>query len=478
MSNRLITIALGATLMAGCKVGPNYHRPNVQIPAGFRGPAGSDQGQAQAASYADLPWWQVFQDPQLQELIRTAVKQNYDLQLAVERINAARAQLAITRSNLFPQIQGEAGGTGGKEYTLQSKYNFLVLAVDATFQLDLFGRLRRATEAARAQLLATEDTQQTVVLTLVSDVASDYFALLDLDLQLQISRDTVKTQEDAVRLTKLQMVHGVATKLDVLQAQQVLDTANAAIPDLERQIAQEENAISILLGDYPQGVERGRPLVDQPLPPEVPPGLPSALLERRPDIREAEQNLVAANAEIGVAKAAFFPSISLTGSVGGAFGRSNVFISLMSSHTGIWSYGAQLTQPIFTGGALKGNLRLAESEYQQALISYKQTIQQAFGDVSNALIAYQKYHQVRVRQEKTVVDLQDSVNLSLSRYRGGITTYLEVLDGQRSLYSAELTLAQARGNEYQSLVQLYDALGGGWQTQSPELSSKLSPGGS
>jgi len=478
MRNLLIMIALAAALMTGCKVGPNYHRPNVQIPAGFRGPAGSDQGQAQAASYADLPWWQVFQDPQLQELIRTAVKQNYDLQLAVERINAARAQLAITHSNLFPQVQGEAGGTGGKEYTLQSKYNFLVLAVDATFQLDLFGRLRRATEAARAQLLSTEDAQQTVVLTLVSDVASDYFALLDLDLQLQISRDTVKTQEDAVRLTKLQMDHGVATKLDVLQAQQVLDTANAAIPDLERQIAQEENAISILLGNYPQGVERGRPLVDQPLPPEVPPGLPSALLERRPDIREAEQNLVAANAEIGVAKAAFFPSISLTGSVGGAFGRSNVFISLMSSHTGIWSYGAQLTQPIFTGGALKGNLRLAESEYQQALISYKQTIQQAFGDVSNALIAYQKYHQVRVRQEKTVVDLQDSVNLSLSRYRGGITTYLEVLDGQRSLYSAELTLAQARGNEYQSLVQLYDALGGGWQTQSPELSSKLSPGGS
>jgi len=479
MRNLLIMIALAAALMTGCKVGPNYHRPNVQIPAAFRGPAASDQGQTQAASYADLPWWQVFQDPQLQELIRTALKQNYDLQLAVERINAARAQLAITRSNLFPQVQGEAGGTGGKEYTLQSKYNFLVLAVDATFQLDLFGRLRRATEAARAQLLATEDTQQTVVLTLVSDVASDYFALLDLDLQLQISRDTVKTQEDAVRLTKLRMGHGVATELDVLQAQQVLDSANAAIPDLERQIAQEENAISILLGDYPQGVERGCPLVDQPLPPEVPPGLPSALLERRPDIRQAEQNLVAANAEIGVAKAAFFPSISLTGSLGGAFGRSNVFSSLMSSHTGIWSYGAQVTQPLFTGGGLKkGNLQLAKSEYQQALITYKQTIQQAFGDVSNALIAYQKYHQVRVRQEKTVVDLQDSVNLSLSRYRGGITTYLEVLDGQRSLYSAELTLAQARGNEYQSLVQLYDALGGGWQTQSPELSSKLSPGGS
>ena len=195
----------------------------------------------------------------------------------------------------------------------------------------------------------------------------------------------------------------------------------------------------------------------------MPPGLPSSLLERRPDIRQAEQILVAANAEIGVAKAAFFPSISLTGSGGGAVGRSALFSSLMSSHTGVWSYGAQVSQPIFTGGALKGNLRLAESEHQQALIAYKQTIQRAFGDVSGALIGYQKYHQVRDRQEQSVKDLQDSVNLSLSRYRGGITTYLEVLDGQRSLYNAELTLAQARGDEYQSLVQLYKSLGGGWK---------------
>ena len=454
---------LAAILMSGCKVGPNYHRPQVQIPAAFRGPAENDQGQTQAASYADLPWWQVFQDPQLQELVRTALKQNYDLQLATERINAARAQLAITRSNQFPQVQANGNATGGKDYNFQSKSNFLLLTVDAAFQLDLFGRLRRATEAARAQLLATEDAQQTVVLTLVSDVASDYFALLDLDLQLQITRDTVKAQEGAVKLTKLRVGHGVATKLDVLQAQQVLDTANAAIPDLERQIVQEEDAISILLGNYPQGVARGRPLAEQPLPPEIPPGLPSDLLERRPDIRQAEQNLVAANAEIGVAKAAFFPNISLTGSGGGAFGRSNVFSSLMSSHTGIWSYGAQVTQPIFTGGALKGNLRLAESEHQQALIAYKQTIQRAFGDVSDALIAYEKYHQVRARQGETVDDLQNSVSLSLSRYRGGITTYLEVLDGQRSLFNAELTLAEAQGSEYQSLVQLYKALGGGWK---------------
>jgi multidrug efflux system outer membrane protein len=294
-------------------------------------------------------------------------------------------------------------------------------------------------------------------------VASDYFALLQLDLELQITHDTVAAQEDSVKLTNLRLQHGVANKLDVLQAQQVLDSANATVPDLERQIAQQENAISILLGNYPQAVPRGRPLVEQLLPPEVPPGLPSSLLERRPDIREAEQILVAANAEIGVAKAQFFPQISLTGSGGGAFGRSSAFSGLMSSQVGIWSYGAQVSQPIFTGGALRGNLRLAESQHQQELIAYREAIQHAFGDVSDSLIAYQKFHQVRVRQEDSVADLQESVRLSNMRYKGGTTTYLEVLDGQRSLFAAELTLAQARGTEYQSLVQLYRALGGGWQ---------------
>ena len=452
-----------AGLVTGCKVGPNYHRPAVQPPTAYRDLSENPQVQAQTASYADLPWWQVFQDPQLQELIRTALKQNYDLQLATERINEGRAQLAITRSRLFPQVQANGDFSGGKEHNFQTKSNFLLLTADAAFQLDFFGRLRRANEAARAQLLATEDARQTVILTLVSDVASDYFALLQLDLQLQITRETVKTQEDSVKLTKLRVDHGVATKLDVLQAQQVLDSANAQIPDLERRIAQEENAISILLGNYPQAVPRGRPLVEQPLPPEVPPGLSSLLIERRPDIREAEEVLVAANAEIGVAKAQFFPQISLTGSGGGSFGRSSAFSSLMSSQVGIWSYGAQVSQPIFTGGALRGNLRLAKSQHESALIAYRQTIQRAFGDVSDALIGYEKFHQVRVRQEDTVKDLQESVRLSEMRYKGGTTTYLEVLDGQRSLFSAELTLAEARGTEYQSLVQLYRALGGGWQ---------------
>jgi multidrug efflux system outer membrane protein len=458
-----VSIFLVSILMTGCAVGPNYHRPAVPTPGVYRDLSANPQTQARALSFADLPWWQVFQDPQLQELIRTALKENYDLQLATERIAAARAQVAITRSSLFPQVQGSGTFAGGKDSTTRAKYNILALTADAAFQLDLFGRLRRATEAARAELLATEEARNTVILTLVSDVASDYFTLLQLDLELQITRDTVNTQQDSVKLTRLRLDHGVATKLDVLQAQQVLDTANAQLPDIERAIGQEEDAISILLGHYPEGVRRGLPLAQQPLPPEVPPGMPSTLLERRPDIRQVEQQLIAANAEIGVAKAAFFPQISLTGSGGGAFGRSTLLAGLVSSQSPIWTYGAQVNQPIFTGGALSGNLKLAESQHRQELIAYKQVIQLAFRDVSDALIGYQKLHEVRVAQEITVKDLQDSVDTSLVRYRGGITTYLEVLDGQRSLFEAELNLAQARGNEYQSLVQLYKALGGGWE---------------
>ena len=458
-----IAAGLCSAFLGACMVGPKYHRPVLQAPNTFRDLADNPQIKAQSASYADLPWWQVFKDPKLQELIRTALKQNYDLEIATERISAARAQLVVTRSSLFPQVEAGTNFNGGKENTFQSKHNFLTLVGDATFQLDFFGRLRRATEASRAELLATDDARQTVVLTLVSDVANDYFTLLQLDLQLQITRQTVATQTDSVKLTKLRLEHGVSTKLDVLQAQQVLDTANAQIPDLERQISQGEDAINILLGNYPNVVPRGLALVEQELPPEVPPGLPSSLIERRPDIREAEQILVAANAEIGVAKAQFFPQVALTGCGGGSFGRSSAFTTLFPSQIGIWSYGAQVVQPIFTGGALRGNLHLAESQHQQALIVYRQSIQRAFGDVSDALIGYDKLHQVRVRQEDTVADLKESVRISTLRYKGGTTTYLEVLDSQRSLYGAELSLASARGDEFRSLVQLYRALGGGWQ---------------
>jgi outer membrane protein, multidrug efflux system len=460
---RLIGIVLLSSFLCSCTMGPKYRRPAIQTPNSFRDLAANAQLQAQSASYADLPWWQVFQDPKLQELIRTALKQNYDLQIATERINAARAQAAVVRSSLFPQVSTGANFNGGKENTEQSKYNFLTLTADAAFQLDFFGRLRRANEAARAELLATQDARQVVVLTLVSDVATDYFTLLQLDLQLAITRDTVTTQTDSVKLTNLRLEHGVATKLDVLQAQQVLDTANAQIPDLERQIGQEENALSILLGNYPQDIARGIPLVEQKLPPEVPAGVPSSIIERRPDIREAEQILIAANADIGVAKAQFFPQISLTGSGGGSFGRDSLFPPTYPTQLGIWSYGAHVTQPIFTGGALKGNLHLTESQQRQALTGYQEAIQHAFGEVSDALIGYDKLRQVRTRQQDTVADLQETVRVSTLRYKGGTTTYLEVLDGQRSLYGAELTLAAARGDEYRSLVQLYKALGGGWQ---------------
>lgn len=460
---RSIAAVLCAAFLSACTVGPKYHRPVVQSPNTFRDLAENPQLQAQSTSYADLPWWDVFKDPKLQELIRTALKQNYDLQLATERINAARAQLAVTRSSLFPQVQAGANFSGGKDNNFQAKSNFLTLVGDAAFQLDFFGRLRRATEASRAELLATDAARQTVVLTLVSDVAADYFTLLQLDLQLQITRDTVTTQTDSVKLTKFRLEHGVATKLDVLQAQQVLDTANAQIPDLERLIGQEEDAINILLGNYPNGVPRGLALVEQQLPPEVPAGLTSSLMERRPDIREAEEILVAANAEVGVAKAEFFPQITLTGSGGGSFGRSSAFPGTYPTQIGIWSYGAQVSQPVFTGGALRGNLHLAQSEHEQALVSYRQTIQRAFGDVSDALIGYDKLHQVRLRQQDTVSDLQETVRISTLRYQGGTTTYLEVLDSQRSLYTAELSLANARGDEFRSLVQLYRALGGGWK---------------
>jgi multidrug efflux system outer membrane protein len=459
-------LLIAASLLVGCTVGPNYRKPVVPVPNAYHGPDDNpqDQAQAQAASFADLPWWQVFQDSVLQDLIRRALKQNYDLQTATEKITQARAQLMVTRSNQYPQLSATGYGTDERAFSgFPFKTKYATYAADATFQLDLFGQLRRSTESARAQLLSTEYAQKTEILTLVSDVASDYFALLSLDLQLQITRDTIKTQKDAVKLTEYRLEHGVATILDVLQAKQVLDTANAQAPELQRQIRQEEDALSILVGDYPHLVTRGLPLVSQQLPPEVPAGLPSSLLARRPDISQAEQNLISANAQIGVAKAAFFPQINFTGTGGGAAGRSTVFTSLIDTNIGTWGVAGQITQPIFEGGRLRGNLRSAQSQQRQSLIAYKQAIQLAFRDVSDALIAYQKYYEVRKAEETTVQDLSDSVSASLKRYRGGIATYLEVLDNQRSLFNAQLTLAQNRGNEFQSLVQLYKALGGGWR---------------
>lgn len=466
MSRRpaLALVSVASLLLGSCTVGPNYRRPNVPVPPSYRDSAttSASSGTTPPQSFADLPWWQVFQDPVLQNLIRASLQDNFDLLAAAERINQARAQLGITRSNQIPQISASGDFSGGRTSASQ-KSNILALAADASYQLDLFGGLRRATEAARAQLLGTEEARHVVVLTLVSEVAADYFQLLGLDLQLQIALDTIQGQRESVRLTQLRADRGVGTKVEVLQAQQVLDTANAQIPDLERQIGQTEDAISILLGNYPQAVPRGARLTNQHAPPEVPAGLTSALLERRPDIRQAEQALVAANAIIGVAKAQFFPQVALTGSGGGSLGRITFLGTGSSANSWLWSYGASVAQPIFTGGRLLSNLNLAKSQEREALLAYRQAIQRAFGEVSDALIAYQKVRDLRGRQEQSVRTLQEAVRISNLRYRGGITTFLEVLDNQRSLFAAELTLAQIRTSEYQSVVTLYRALGGGWQ---------------
>jgi multidrug efflux system outer membrane protein len=456
---RAILAFFAVLAMTGCTVGPNYHKPQIAIPPLFRNAPPPQPSSAD--SLADLKWWEEFKDPVLQNLIRTGLARNYDVRVAAEEIIEARAQVALSRSSQLPQVTLNPSYTGGKtgESVPNVNTNLESLTADVSYALDLFGGLRRATEASRAALLATEESRRTVLVTLVSEIGSDYYQLLALDLQLQIAKETVISQQKSVTLTKSRADYGVATNADWLQARQVMDAAQAEIPELERQISRMEDAISILLGNYPQDVPRGAILTEQQVPPAVPVGLTSALLDRRPDIRKAEKLLVEYNAEIGVARAQFFPQISLTASGG----RSVALTSLLTSQVSIWTYAASLTQPIFEGGKLRANLHIAESEQRQALLTYTQTIQKAFGDVSDSLVDVQKYREVRIRDEEYVRDLDESVRLANLRYNGGITDYLEVLDAQRSLFSEQLTLAQSRGNEFQSLVQLYRALGGGWQ---------------
>jgi multidrug efflux system outer membrane protein len=458
MNRALATSLPGLLLLTGCTVGPNYHKPQIAVPPAFRNAQATPET---AASLADLPWWDVFKDPVLQKLIRTGLEQNYDVRVAAEKIVAARAQVALSRSAQMPKVTLNPGYTGGKtgESTPNVNTNLLSLTADLSYSLDLFGGLRRATEASRAALLATEEARRDAMVTLVSDIGSDYYQLLALDLQLEIARQTVISQTQSVTLTKSRADYGVATNADWLQARQVLDAANAQIPELQRQIARMEDAIGILMGNYPGDVPRGAVLTDLQTPPVVPVGIASGLLDRRPDIREAEKLLIEYNANIGVARAQFFPQISLTASGG----RSLALTSLVDSQTSIWTYAAALTQSIFEGGKLRANLHIAESEQRQALLTYMQTVQKAFGDVSDSLVDVQKYREVRLRDEEYVHDLDESVRLANMRYDGGVTTYLEVLQAQQSLFTEQLTLAESRGNEFQSVVQLYRALGGGWQ---------------
>jgi multidrug efflux system outer membrane protein len=420
--------------------------------------------QTKLAALGDQKWWDVFQDDQLRTLIRTALTQNYDSRIAASRVLEAQAQLGITRADQFPSV----GAGAGISDTRNSQSKFLPafetstgqVNLAAAWQLDFWGKYRRATEAARANLVASEWARREVLSTLVANVASAYFQLRALDLELEISKRTLNSRQESLRLTRILADGGSTSLLDVRQAEQLVFTASAEIPVLEQQIEQQENLLSILLGQNPENIPRGQTLTEQRQPPDVPAGLPSALLERRPDIQEVEAQLVAANAETGVARAAYFPQISLNGA--GGF-QSSALTSLFTGPAGAWSFGASLTQPIFTGGRLRSQVRLAEARQQTAVLSYQQSIQGAFRGVSDGLVAYRKTREFRTQQELLFRSAEDAARLSHMRYNGGVTGYLEVLTNETNAFSTELGLVQARLNELLALVQLYQVLGGGWQ---------------
>ena len=420
-------LILLAGLSAGCVVGPNYKRPAIAVPASFRAP--DPLPTSQAVAIADFKWFEVFKDEKLQELIRSALERNYDLRDAVARVEEARASLGITRSNQFPTFGAGGsvdinrlsrdGATPIPAALLPSQNrNFGSAALQLlSFEIDIWGRLRRATEAARANLLSAQEYRQAVVTTLVSDVATAYLTLRELDYTLDISQRTLQTRQESLALTKSRQTGGVSTLLDLRQAEQLVYTAAQTIPGIEQQIEQKENQISLLLGENPGNVPRGKSFTEQGFPPDVPAGLPSALLERRPDIRAAEQDLIAANAEIGVARAAYFPQLSLSGLLGGT---STQLSSLFSGPAAVWSFVPQVTQRIFTAGRIKSNVRLTEAQREHALIKYEKTIQTAFTEVSDALIAHQRVRESREKQEALVGALEDRLRLAFLRYRGGV----------------------------------------------------------
>jgi multidrug efflux system outer membrane protein len=457
-------LSLTLLLSAGCAVGPNYRRPSVDVPGMYRGAMPRVAPQPATESLGDQKWWEVFQDKQLQDLIHTALQQNYDVRIAATRILQAQAELGITRADQLPTISGGAQAVNERNprtiFFPQYETSANQVDLELSWELDFWGKYRRATEAARANLLATKWAREAVISTLVSDVAAAYFQLRELDLELEISRRTLASRQGSLQLTQLLANGGGTSMLDVRQAEQLVFTAAETIPNVERQIAQQENFISTLLGNDPGDIPRGLKLTDQPHPPEVPAGLPSSLLERRPDIREAEAQLIAANAEIGVAKAAYFPQITLT-ATGGY--QSSALTSLFTGPAGLWSFGGSLLQPIFAGGRIRSGVKLTEARQQEAVLTYQQTIQQAFRGVSDALVEYDKGREFRQDQEQLAFSAQDAAQLSEMRYRGGTASYLEVLTNDTNYFSAELGLAQAQLNELVALVRIYRSLGGGWQ---------------
>jgi len=459
---------LGLSGLGGCVVGPDYVRPEYPVPESFRGDEGVDPD-PEAASLGDLEWSEAFADPVLQELIRTAMIQNYDVRVAAERVLEARARVTIARADRYPDVQargafesakGTENGTNPIPSGLDAETSEFRLVGDLAWEIDFWGRVARATEAARAELLATEFARRMVIQTLVADLALAYFDLLELDAELEISRRTYESRQRSYDLVALRLEQGVANRVELRQSEGLVLQTAGIIPELERLIAQQENLIQLLVGENPGAVPRGQPLVAQEHAGEVPIGLPSELLERRPDVRTAEQVLTAANARIGEAKARLFPTIRLT-AIGGV--ASEELGDLFESGSDIWSLEPSITQPIFNAGRLRSNVRVTEAQQRQAALGYLQTLQQAFREVADALVTREKSAQVRTWRQLQEAALRDQADLSRDRYHGGVTSYLEVLDSERDHFDAELSLVRAIRDELFAYVLLYRALGGGWQ---------------
>jgi NodT family efflux transporter outer membrane factor (OMF) lipoprotein len=464
---RLMGAAGLAVVLAGCAVGPNYKRPAVTAPPQFR--AATD-APGSPASLGDTKWPEVFQDDKLKELITAALAENYDIQIASARVLQARARYGIARADLFPTLTASGSITSQRQASVGSitfippgtnlASSFTQAGFNLNWELDVWGRIRRLSEAARAQYFSTEEARNGVKTTLIGDVTTGYFNLREADLELAIAQGTRKVAERSLQLTTVRRDRGVATSLDVRQAEQFLYTATSQIAAAERQIEQGENLLSLLIARNPQAIARGKVLNDFQTPPEIPAGLPSALLERRPDIRQAEQTLIAANANIGAAKADFFPQITLTGLLGA---QSRQLANLFTGPGRNWSIAPQATLPIFNAGRIRNNVRLTEAEQQEALVTYQKAIQSAFREVADALIGYRKTVEQRTQQELLVKALRDTDRLSTVRYQGGIDSYLQVLDAERNLFTGELDLARLKRDELVTVVTLYRALGGGWQ---------------
>jgi multidrug efflux system outer membrane protein len=471
--HRKLLPLLAAVLLGGCAVGPNYKRPPVDTPAQYRFALTETTN-----SIGDLPWWEVFKDPALQDLLKIAVTNNYDIRQAVARVEQARQQVTVARSPLFPQV-GYGGDVGrGKNasfnvptYLKGTTESSALVTLNAVWEIDFWGRIRRLTEAAKAQYLATDEARRFVTITLVGDVATAYFSLLDLDQELQIQRNATNAYTGSYRIFNDRRINGVASKLETDRAMAALANAAASIPRLELQIASVENQISILLGRNPGPIARGSLTNEAPFPVEIPAGLSSTLLQRRPDILASEQLLVAANANIGVSIANFFPQIGLTTFLG----RLSPELSAFTAGSGnIWNVGGTISGPLFQGGQLRAQYRASKARFDEARAAYQQTVITAFQEVSDALISKQKLAEAGVYDQQAVEALASSVTVATERYLNGKSSYFEVLQAQQELYPTQIVQVQTQANELISVVQLYKALGGGWQT-SPARQASVTP---